>query len=80
MGEFFNFQDEEGEACRVEFELLDSEKSIWRYGIRARLFRQGNLTETAEATERFLTREEAEQTIKMLCQFQVTPCTLCDVV
>ncbi len=80
MGEFFDFQDEDGEVCRVEFELLDSGESLRRYGIRARLFREGSLAETAEATERFMTREEAEQTAKMLCRFQVTPCTLCDIV
>ncbi len=80
MGEICVFQDEDGETCRVEYTVLDAEKPGWRYGIRARLFRKGNPVETAEATERFLTRTEAEQTMKMLCRYQVTPCTLCDVI
>lgn len=80
MGVFFDFCDEEQETCHVEFELLETEESIWRYGIRAKLFRNGELAETSEVTERYLTKEEAKEMMKVLCQFQVTPCTLQDIV
>ncbi len=80
MGRFFDFQSEEGETYRVGFRILEKDGAARRYGIRAELFREGILLEETEVSERFFTREEAEQTVDMLCRFQVTPCTLCDIV
>ena len=80
MGEFFDFLDEEGAQYRVEFEIVESKEKLRRYGIRAMLLRDGTIRDEALAKERFLTRCEAEQAIKMLCRFQVTPCTLCQII
>ncbi len=80
MGKYFDFQDEEKEWCRVRFEVLKSESQPRPYGIGGEIWRGESCVERAEATNRFLTREEAEQTMEMLCRFQVTPCTLCDII
>ncbi len=80
MGKFFDFQSEEGESYQVRFEILEDRKATRPYGIRAEIFREGILVEGADAPERFLTRAEVNETIEMLCRFQVTPCTLCDII
>ncbi len=80
MGRSFDFQDEDGECFQVCFEILEDTEGVRRFGIRAEIFRQGVFRERAEAVNRFLTRKEAEKTVEMLCLFQVTPCTLCDVI
>ncbi len=80
MGEVYVFQDEDGEIYRVEYTILDTEQAVRRYGIRARLYRNGRFADETEVRERFLTQVEAEETMKMLRRFQVTPCTLQDVI
>ncbi|MBO5364684.1 MAG: hypothetical protein J6A56_04400 [Clostridia bacterium] len=80
MGRSFEFQDGDGVCYRVRFTVLEETEGFRRYGIRAEIFRQGAFQESTEAPGRFLTCAEAEQTIEMLCRFQVTPCTLCDVI
>lgn len=76
----FDFRDEEDRLCRVQFEVLDDEENHRPYGIGATIYAYGKLIETTQARNRFLTRAETEETIKMLCKFQVTPCTLRDVI
>ena len=76
----YEFLDENGEENQVTFGIIQERNAIRPYGIRAEIFRNGKLAETAEATERFLSSAEAEQVMKLLCRFQVTPCTLCDVI
>lgn len=76
----YQFKDIDGEQNLVEMEILYCESSDKPYGIKAKIFRDGELQETAEAKERFYTLAEAEKTMKMLCRFQVTPCTLCDII
>ena len=44
------------------------------------IYADGKQIETTKARNRFFTRTEAEENIKMLCKFQVTPCTLRDVI
>ena len=76
----YQFKDIDGEENQVEMEILHSEDSHRPYGIKARIFRNGELQEVAEAKERFYSITEAEKTMEMLCRFQVTPCTLCDII
>lgn len=80
MGKSYEFQDEEGESYRVSFGLLETAGKVRRYGIRAEISGGGKKGEAAEAKERFITKDEAEETMEMLCRFQVTPCTLCDII
>ncbi len=80
MGNTFDFRDEEGECYRVSFTILEEDEGLFRYGIRSEIFRQGISKDCTEVAGRFLTRAEAEKTVEMLCRFQVTPCTLCDVI
>ncbi len=80
MGKSYAFQGDDGENYQVTFGLLEAEGSIRPYGIRAEIFRQGEKSEVAEVAERFLTKDEAEQTMDLLCRFRVTPCTLCDII
>lgn len=80
MGKFFDFLGEDGESYRVKFEVLEDGNATRRYGVRAEIFQDGVMLEQAEASNRFLTREEALETVAMLCRFRVTPCTLCDII
>ncbi len=80
MGQSFEFRDEEGECYRVSFTILEEAEGNRRYGIRAEIYQQGMFRERAEAPKRFFTRAEAEKTAEMLCRFQVTPCTLCEII
>ncbi len=76
----YEFNDIEGQHNRVELDVICAKEGIRPYGIRARIFRNGGLIESAEAKDRFMTLIEAETVLKMLCEFKVTPCTLCDVI
>lgn len=76
----FDFCDEEDRLYRVQFEVLNDGGSHRPYGIGATIYTDGKRIETTEARNRFFTRAEAEENIKMLCEFQVTPCTLRDVI
>ncbi len=76
----FEFMDTDGVLHKVEFSLLQTEGEFRTYGIQARMSKDGTEEEVALATERFITREEAEATITMLCKYQVMPCTLKDVI
>lgn len=80
MKDSYEFTDEEGNGCRVEFEVIHKEGSLRKYGIAGKIITNGEITDTAEANERFITEDEALKTLEMLCEFQVTPCTLCDVI
>lgn len=76
----YEFTDEEGRCQTVELQMICTGDGIRRYGVEARLIHNEEVLETEAAEERFLTEEEAAETMKMLCDFQVTPCTLCDVI
>lgn len=76
----FTFCDTDGADNLVEYRVLESEGSFKRYGIVARIISDEKVVEEESVESKFFTREEAEETIKMLCKFQVTPCTLKDVV
>ena len=76
----FDFRDEGDRLYRVQFEVLNDGGSRRPYGIGATIYTDGKRIETTEARNRFFTRAEAEENIKMLCKFQVTPCTLRDVI
>jgi len=80
MKQGFTFADEEGAFHSVEFSLLQDEGEIRTYGIQAQMKKDGVEEESASVKERFITREEAEATIQMLCKYQVMPCTLKDVI
>lgn len=79
MGQSFTFCDEEGRTLRVEFCSAVTEDRVRPYGICGRLYQGDQLLEERETGGRFLTEEETCRTIEMLCHFQVTPCTLCEV-
>ena len=80
MGRFFDFEGEDGVRYRVIFEVLEAARGERRYGIRAKIFQDEILVDQAEAQNRFFTREEAMKAVSALCRFQVTPCTLCDII
>ncbi|MBR5152345.1 MAG: hypothetical protein IKW60_02315 [Clostridia bacterium] len=80
MNQEFSFTDMEGTLHQVAFSLLHTEGEFRTYGIQATMYRDGQVEEHASVTERFITREEAEATVAMLCKYQVLPCTLKDIV
>ena len=76
----YEITDEEGRGQTIELQTVCAKDGIRRYGVEARLIHNDEVVEKEIARERFITKEEAEETIKMLRDFQVTPCTLCDVI
>lgn len=71
---------EDGENAVVEFEITENADAKDRcFGISATMTIDGSIAERSAVEERFFTRDEAEKTVAMLCKYQVTPCTLCDV-
>ena len=71
---------EDGENAVVEFEITENAGAEDRcFGISATMTIDGSIAERSAVEERFFTRDEAEKTVAMLCKYQVTPCTLCDV-
>lgn len=80
MKDKFEFTDIDGVAHTVAFSVIENEHEYRRYGIRASMLHAGEVEETFEARERFITLVEAEATLKMLCDCQVMPSTLRDVI
>ena len=80
MKKTFQFIDTDGRENTVEFEAVKTGEGCRRFGVRAQLSQSGTVLETAEAGARFITPEETAAVLDMLCEFQVTPCTLCDVI
>lgn len=77
----FNIITEQGEKAQVTFmvtETPDAEDQT--YGICGTMTILGNIVEESTAAERFFTKQEAEKTIEMLCKYEVTPITLCEVI
>ena len=79
MKETFGFTDIDGKTHAVEFSIIQTEADYRTYGIRACLITDGEVTESKEATERFITLPEAEATVKMLQECEVMPSTLCQI-
>ncbi len=80
MRQAFTFTDSEKQVHTVSFRVIRNEGEFRTYGIAAEMTGENGEEETAAVTERFITREEAEATIEMLCACEVMPCTLKDVV
>lgn len=77
----FSFTDISGENNRVTFDVVHKAAEYREYGICAKQYNDsGTLVDSATAEERFITKTEAEMTVKMLCECQVMPCTLCDII
>lgn len=77
----FCFTDILGNDNKVRFTVIKTDADFRCYGIRAEQFDDsGRKTDIAVAAERFITEAEAEQTLHMLCDNTVMPCTLCDII
>ena len=80
MEESFQFIDMDGQAHQVVFTVIHTEGEFRVYGVRACMISDGAIERVEEVTERFITLNEAKETLKMLCHYQVMPCTLRDVI
>ena len=80
MEDSFIFTDIDGQVHSVTFSILHTDGEYRVYGIRACMTSNEKVERVEEATERFITLAEAEATLKMLCHYQVMPCTLRDVI
>lgn len=77
----FSFTDIMGDKNKVRFKVVQNEADYRKYGIYAeQLDDSDRLIDSVAAEERFITKTEAEMTIGMLCEYQVMPCTLCDII
>lgn len=80
MEDIFSFTDIMGEDNTVEFKVIKTDADYRKFGICAKQYdKNGKLIDSANAEERFITETEATETIRMLCEYQVMPCTLCDI-
>lgn len=79
MKKTVEFIDENGQERQVTFAVVCAENEMRPFGVRA-VMGSGEREESAVASGRFFTREEAEEAVQRLCLYQVTPCTLCDVI
>lgn len=70
---------EDGEIAQLCFSITENAADERRFGISADMYIGNDLVEHSSADDRFFTFEEAEKTVDMLCSYEVTPCTLCDV-
>ncbi len=80
MEQSFQFTGIDGQEHSVTFSVLETDGEYRVYGIRACMTSDGRIEETAEVKERFITLGEAEATVRMLCHYQVMPCTLRDII
>lgn len=80
MEQSFQFTGIDGREHNVTFDILQSDGEYRSYGIRACMTSGSKTEEEAEVKERFITYAEAEATVKMLCHYQVMPCTLRDII
>lgn len=72
---------EDEKALEVKLQIIKSESNAdgRLYGILAKLISNGITIETESVENRFFTYEEAAKATDMLSSYQVTPCTLKDV-
>lgn len=75
----YEFITEEDRPVLVKLCVIRNPDCEKAFGIRARLFESGILTDEAYARNVFLTIEEASASLDMLKRGLVTPCTLTDV-
>ena len=73
----FKMLTEDGNELCVDFKITQSECGDKPYGIAA--YNATDSRDCAKAECRFYTYEEAEKCAEMLVKYQVTPCTLCDI-
>lgn len=70
---------EDGDTAQLCFSITENTADERRFGISADMYIGNDLVEHSSADNRFFTFEEAEKTVDMLCRYEVTPCTVCDV-
>lgn len=78
MRKSFSFITEDGEEITVDYSIVKEEDAEKPYGIYACI--RGDKDESAFAERRYFTYAEALAVVDMLCRYEVTPCTLCDII
>ena len=68
---------EDGTEVSIAFDITKEDGCIRPYGITA--VNMGDRTDFARVDKIFFTYAEAEKCIGELIRYQVTPCTLCDI-
>lgn len=79
MKQSFCLTGEDGQNYQITFTVIHTEDECRCYGIRACMETGGEVIRQEEETARFITLAEAEAVVKMLCRYQVMPCSLHDV-
>lgn len=78
MRESFRIVTEDREELFVDFTIIKEDNVQKPYGIYACI--RGDKNDSAFAKRRFFTYAEAIATVDMLCRYEVTPCTLCEII
>lgn len=69
-----------GEEVVVRIKTIYMPTAVRPYGFYAEMLDQnGNVLDSATAEELFITETEAVAEMELISQYQVTPCTLCDI-
>lgn len=69
-----------GEEVVVRIKAIYTPTAVRPYGFYAEMLDQnGNVLDSATTGELFITEAEAVAEMKLISQYQVTPCTLCDI-
>ncbi len=79
MSTSYLLKTESGGSVTVSFSVTQNNNAEKPYGICAILKGDDGKSDKAYADCRFITYDEAQKTIELLCKHQVTPCTLCDI-
>ncbi len=79
MSASYILKTESGNSVAVSFSVTKNNNEEKPYGICAILEGDDGQSDKACADCRFITYDEAQKTIELLCKHQVTPCTLCDI-
>lgn len=79
MSASYILKTESGSSATVSFSVTENKNEEKPYGICAVLKGDDGRSDTVCADSRFITYDEAQKTIELLCKHQVTPCTLCDI-
>ena len=78
MRESFSIITENGDEITVDFSIIKDENTEKPYGIYSCV--RSDREDSAIAAHRFYTYGEALSVVDMLCRYEVTPCTLCDII
>ena len=76
----YKIEIDSGEDVFVKIKIISCPASVKPYGFYAEMSDlKGEVIDSAVAEEIFVTEAEAIAELNLMSEFQITPCTLCDI-